>query len=123
MYEIDLYEDSDGYCEILEFFHDLDQSNEKSKKVLLGKITHQLDLLQLLGPTLHEPQAKYLKGYRHPLFELRPIPERIFYAAWTDGRYVLLSHYTKKQNATDSRQVERALRLLDDWLTRKERSK
>lgn len=123
MYEIDFYEDKDGYSEIQDFFDDLDQSNEKSKKVLFGKITHQLDVLQNLGPMLHEPQAKYLKGYRHPLFELRPMPERIFYAALSDGRYVLLSHYTKKQNSTDPRQVDRALRLLDDWLSRKENSK
>lgn len=123
MYEIDFYEDKDGYCEIQDFFDDLDQSNEKSKKVLFGKITHQLDMLQSLGPRLREPQAKYLKGYRHQLFELRPMPERIFYAAWTDGRYVLLSHYTKKQNSTDPRQVDRALNLLDDWMSRKENSK
>jgi phage-related protein len=52
-----------------------------------------------------------------------PMPERIFYASWSDNRYVLLSHYTKKQNATDPRQVDRALNLLDDWLNRKETTK
>jgi phage-related protein len=51
------------------------------------------------------------------------MPERIFYASWSDNRYVLLSHYTKKQNATDPRQVDRALNLLDDWLNRKETTK
>lgn len=31
-------------------------------------------------------------------------------------RYVLLSHYTKKQNKTPRREIEKALRRLDDLL-------
>ncbi|ARK33592.1 hypothetical protein EQK45_03650 [Lactiplantibacillus plantarum] len=51
--------------------------------------------------------------------ELRPMPERFFYAAWKRDHFVLLSHYTKKQNRTDSQEVDRAIRLLEDWISRK----
>mgnify|MGYP000405083862 CR=1 FL=1 len=47
------------------------------------------------------------------------MPERFFYAAWKRDHFVLLSHYTKKQNRTDSWEVDRAIRLLEDWINRK----
>lgn len=82
------------------------------------KIIHQLDLLQDLGPLLKEPQVKFIKGYKHPLMELRPQPERIFYASWNKNRYILLHHYSKKKNRTDPREVHIAINRLDDWLQR-----
>lgn len=119
MYKIDFYEDSDGYSEIETFIFDLDSSNQKSDGILLRKILHQFDLLKTLGPNLREPQTKFLKGYRHPLMELRPFPERIFYAAWQADRFVILHHYTKRSNKTDIREINKALNNLDDWLKRK----
>ncbi|TDN27680.1 addiction module toxin RelE, partial [Lactobacillus crispatus] len=35
-------------------------------------------------------------------------------------RYVILSHYTKKNNKTDPREIAKALDRLDDWLERNE---
>lgn len=120
MHQIDFYEDRNGYSEIKEYLEKLDNSNQKNDKKVLKKIINQLDMLALLGNKLHEPQVKFLKGYRHPIMELRPMPERIFYASWEKGRFVLLHHYTKKQNKTDKREVEKALKNLDDWLERKD---
>lgn len=99
----------------------LNRSKQKADRQVLRKITYQLELLSIMGDQLREPQAKFIKGYRHPLMELRPMPERIFYSQWRKKRYVLLSHYTKKQNKTPRREIEKALRRLDDWLFRKEK--
>jgi phage-related protein len=120
MYKIDFYEDTNGLSEIHAFLKKLDHSHQKNDIALLKKITHQLNLLEILGPQLNEPQAKFLKGYRYPLMELRPIPERIFYAAWDKNRFVLLSHYTKRSNKTDLQEVNKAIRLLEDWHNRKD---
>ncbi|WP_405083622.1 type II toxin-antitoxin system RelE/ParE family toxin [Limosilactobacillus reuteri] len=65
------------------------------------------------------PLFKKLKGYRHQLWELRPMPERVFYGVWKKNNFVLLNHYAKKKDETDPRQIERALSLLDDWYERK----
>lgn len=121
MYQIDFYEDKNGYSEIKEFLKKLDSSNQKDDKKVLKKIIKQVDMLALLGNQLREPQAKFLKGYRYPIMELRPMPERIFYAAWSRDRFVLLHHYTKKQNKTDKKEVEKALKNLDDWLERNDK--
>ncbi|WP_093625189.1 type II toxin-antitoxin system RelE/ParE family toxin [Limosilactobacillus gorillae] len=121
MYQIDFYEDSTGYSDVEEFIKQLNQSRQKQDHQILTKLTYQLELLSHLGKLMHEPQAKFLKGYRHPLMELRPMPERFFYASWDRDRFVILSHYRKKQNKTDPREVEKALARLDDWLERKEK--
>ncbi|KRM02068.1 type II toxin-antitoxin system RelE/ParE family toxin [Lentilactobacillus farraginis] len=118
MYEIDFYEDQHSNSELRNFLQTLNQSHRKEDLVLLKKITFQLELLAQVGPQLREPQAKFLKGYQYPIMELRPMPERIFYARWHDNHFILLSHYTKRQNKTDRREVLRAIRLYEDWIER-----
>ena len=76
-------------------------------------------MLKLFGPKLNEPHAKFLKGYKYPIMALRPMPEKIFYAAWNNNGFILLHHYTKKQNKTDLREINRALKKLEDWYNRK----
>lgn len=119
MYQIDFYEDKTGYSDVGEYIEHLDKSNQKQDHQVLTKLVYQLELLSQLGNQMHEHQAKFLKGYRHPLMELRPMPERFFYASWNQNRFVILSHYKKKQNKTDPREIEEALDRLDDWLERK----
>lgn len=95
------------------------QSKQKQDKAIYLKMRHQIKMLQALGPVLHTPQAKKLKGYRYQLWELRPMLKRVFYGVWKKNNFVLLNHYTKKKDETDPRQIERALSLLDDWYERK----
>lgn len=120
MYKIDFYEDRDSYSEIEDFLDQLRHSHQKNNVSLLNKITKELYMLQNLCPRLREPHAKFLKGYAYPIMELRPMPERIFYAAWQKDHFVLLHHYTKKTNKTDHREILRAQANLEDWLSRKE---
>lgn len=119
MYEIDFYKDENGRSDVTDYLEKLDKSHQKQDKQVLTKLTYQLDLLAELGNQMHMPQAKFLKGYRHPLMELRPLPDRFFYAGWSKNRYIILSYYTKKSNKTDPREVAKALDRLDDWLERK----
>ncbi|WP_270321999.1 type II toxin-antitoxin system RelE/ParE family toxin [Weissella confusa] len=120
-YELEFYEDKDGYSEVAEFLGKLDKSTQKDDKALLKKVIHQFNLLELIGNELNEPRSKRLKGYGLPIMELRPMPERFFYAGWQGNKYVILHHYTKKQNKTDPKEVQRAVKKLEDWYERKGR--
>ncbi|WP_323059100.1 type II toxin-antitoxin system RelE/ParE family toxin [Limosilactobacillus reuteri] len=119
MYEIVFYEDKNGNSEISDYFEKISNSQQKQDKAIFKKLTHQMDMLEMLGTQLNEPQAKYLKHLKYPLWELRPMPERIFYGVWQGDKFVLLSHYTKKSNTTDPRELSKAMRLLQDWYERK----
>jgi len=120
MYAITSYSAQSDYDEIALFFTRLSQSHQQADVALMRKITHQLNLLAELGPQLGMPHSKKLKGLRYSLYELRPIPERIFYTITADNQIILLHHYTKRQNKTNSRQIKTAIRHYDVWLKRKE---
>lgn len=119
MYEIEAYEDKNGYSEIKDWLDKLNESKQKDDQKVLKKVRYQLKILAELGPDIRSPHSKVLKGYKYPIMELRPQPERIFYACYNGKNFVLLSHYMKKQNKTDERQIEHAITLLEDWLERK----
>lgn len=120
MYEIEVYEDNNGYSEIKEWLDRLNESSQKGDQKVLRKVRYQLKVLQELGSDIRLPHSKVLKGYKYPIMELRPQPERVFYASYDGNKFILLNHYTKRQNKTDKRQVERAVRLFEDWLDRRE---
>lgn len=101
MYEVVFCEDKNGNSEIGDYFEKISQSKQKQDKAIYLKMRHQIKMLQALGPVLHTPQAKKLKGYRHQLWELRPMPERVFYGVWKKNNFVLLNHYTKKKDETE----------------------
>jgi phage-related protein len=115
MYEIIFYEDENGYSEFEDFIRKLRKSNQKKDRVLLNKIHVQLDYLEEQGLWLREPISKRIKGTEIHLFELRPIPERIFYVAWTNNRFIILNHYTKKQTKTDTREIDKAVKMFKEW--------
>lgn len=62
------------------------------------------------------PYVEHLDG---EIWELRPLRNRILFAGWTDGGFVLLHHFLKKTRKTPKREIEQAKRELADF---KERS-
>jgi len=118
MYPVILYTDKNGVCELADFFDELDNSHQKSDQALFKKIYRQIGMLQEQGPLLREPYAKLIKGNSYHIMELRPQPERIFYVAGQGKQYILLHHYTKKQNKTSQREIKKATAKMIDWLKR-----
>ena len=53
------------------------------------------------------------------LWELRPIPNRVFFATLEDNHLILLHQFRKKTQKTPKREIEQAKRELNDWLERK----
>jgi len=71
--------------------------------------------LQEVGPGAREPYAKHIGG---DIWELRPIRDRILYAAWDGQSYILLHHFVKKTQKFPKREVEQAERNLADFRER-----
>ena len=118
MYKIVFCQDKNGRREVEEYLKRISSSKQLNDKRVAGKLRYQLELLELLGPQIEYPQARFLRGLKYPIWELRPLPERVFFIAWQKDNFVLLSHYTKDQNKTDIKQLNHAIRLADDWFER-----
>jgi phage-related protein len=58
---------------------------------------------------------KHLEG---EIWELRPIRDRILFAAWTENRFVLLHQFMKKTQKTPRREIEQAKNNLADFIAR-----
>lgn len=82
-----------------------------------AKATHYLQLLEEFGVDLGMPHAKPLKGHK-PLYELRPIPNRIIYFAYHGHRLVVLHAFEKKRGDTPRREIRVAEKRYKEFLER-----
>ena len=64
------------------------------------------------GTNAGEPYVKHLEG---EIWELRPLRDRILFAAWDGKNYILLHHFMKKTQKTPHREIEQAKANLADW--------
>ena len=117
MYEIIFYQDKNGNQPILEYIQELDRRTDKESRIKVNKIYDYIDYLQNAGTTAREPYVKHLDG---EIWELRPIRNRILFAAWNGNEFILLHRFVKKTNKTPQREIDQAKRNLADY---KERSK
>ncbi len=115
MYEIYFYEDRNGKSPVFDFMEDLKSHNDKDSRINLNKINDYIQALSDYGTVIGEPYVKHLDG---EIWELRPIRNRVLFAAWVDGGYVLLHHFVKKTQKTPAREIEKAKRELADLIER-----
>jgi phage-related protein len=84
-----------------------------------AKVYRGIDLLKLFGFRLSEPHAKTLKNVEG-LKELRVKVAtdicRLFYFHHKQKLYVCTSGYIKKTAKTDEQEIQRALRIRNDFL-------
>ena len=84
-----------------------------------AKVFRGIDLLKLFGYRLGEPHAKTLKnaeGLKELRIKVATDICRIFYFHHKDNLYVQTSGYIKKTDKTDQQEIERALKLRDEFL-------
>lgn len=113
-WDVEDYTTEDGYSPLEDF---LDTLPDKPAK----KIIDDIKLLERFGPRWGEPHIDYFKNEN--IYELRVKHSsniyRIFFFRWK-GTALLLTHgFTKKSEKTPKREINRAVRLRDDWLRRK----
>lgn len=115
-YEIEIYEDFNGHSQILEWIQDLDSHPSKINSSMLRKFYYQIERLEHEGPYVGEPIVKQIEG---KLWELRPIPNRIFFAILEKNQIVLLHQFRNKSQKTPRKEIEQAKREYNDWIKRK----
>jgi len=119
MYEIVFYEDKNGDSPVYEFIKSLSQKTDKDSRINLNKINDYIELLSIHGQTLGEPFMKHIKD---DIWELRPIKNRIFFASWTNGSFILLHHFKKKTQKTPPKEIDQASRNLKDITERSKKA-
>ena len=72
-------------------------------------------MLYLYGTQIGEPYVKHLDG---EIWELRPLRDRILFAAWYNGGFILLHTFMKTTQKTPAREIEKAKRELADIIER-----
>ena len=89
----------------------------KNSHIKLEKIRAYIKVLSNHGTQVGEPYVKHIDG---EIWELRPLRDRIFFAAYVNGSFVLLHHFVKKTQKTPAREIKKAKREFADLLERSE---
>jgi phage-related protein len=109
--QIYYYMDSNGTMPVKQYIDELATKQNKNSRINYNKIIEYIDALEEHGFTLTEPQIKHIDG---DIWELRPIRNRIFFAAWAENGFVLLHHFIKKTRKTPTRESDIAKRRLEE---------
>lgn len=117
MYSIEFLSDKKGQKPVLDYIKQLAQKKDKDSRIKLHKIDEYIEALSQYGKALGEPYIKHING---DIWELRPLQDRILFAAWTGNSFILISHFVKKTQKTPIREIDKAKRLLKEY---KERSR
>ena len=115
MYKIHFFKDRRGNRPFVEYIIELKKKADKDSRIKLRKINDYLQALQADGVQIGEPYIKHLKG---DIWELRPIKDRILFAAWDGQSFILLHHFVKKTQRTPPQEINQAVRNLADMYER-----
>ena len=115
MFEVFFYQDKNENSPLLEYIQDLASKTDKDSRIKLAKIQDYIKYLQRVGTQVREPYAKHLDG---DLWELRPLRDRILYAAFDGKSFILLHHFMKKTQKTPKKEIDQAKRNLADYKER-----
>ncbi len=116
-YEVEFYEDEKQYCPIAEWLRELNSVLSKENSSMIKKVYYQIERLENEGVSLGEPIIKKIDDQ---IWELRPIPNRIFFGVLNANKIVLLHHFRKKTNKTPNREIEQAKKEYKNWIKRGE---
>lgn len=118
MHEILFYKERNGKIPVYDYMRELAQSGSKDSRIKYNKIAQYIKVLAQEGTEAGEPIMKHLDG---DIWELRPIRDRILFAAYVNGSFVLLHVFMKQTQKTPAREIERAKRELADFMERSSR--
>ena len=105
MYQVHFYQDSSGHQPVKEYIQELEREKSKDSRIKLNKIRDYIKVLELKGTRAGEPFVKHLED---EIWELRPLRDRILFAAWVNESFVLLSHFVKKTQKTPKEKIKLA---------------
>ena len=111
MYKVIFYQDKNGRSAVKKYLAELLARKDKDNRIKLGKIRDYVKILSEYGTFAGEPYIKHLEG---EIWELRPIRDRILFAAWDGRSFILLHCFMKQTQNTPRREIEQAKRNLAD---------
>lgn len=119
MYEVEFYEDANGFSELWEFFEGLrvKAKTDKNARIQYKQIALYIQLLEDNGTRLNENIAKKIKDN---IWELRPGNNRVLYFYYKNNKFVLLHQFRKRTDKTPKREIIKAEKERDDYIKRKE---
>lgn len=122
MYTVEFYETQDDECQVWDFLEGLriKAASNKDARIQHKQASLYIELLQQNGTHMSENITKHLED---GIWELRPGNNRVFYFFFQDDIFVLLHQFRKKSQKTPKREIEKAKRERDDYLSRKENNK
>ncbi|MCL1884922.1 MAG: type II toxin-antitoxin system RelE/ParE family toxin [Defluviitaleaceae bacterium] len=109
MYEVFDFMDKNGNSPIYDHISALLKKGDKDSRINANKMLDYIDYLAKHGAKAREPYAKHIEG---DIWELRPIKNRILYAAWDGNRFILLHLFKKDTQKIPRREIEQAKRNL-----------
>ncbi|MCD7777615.1 MAG: type II toxin-antitoxin system RelE/ParE family toxin [Clostridiales bacterium] len=115
MYNIYFYKDRNGKEPIKEYIEELSKRNNKDSRIKFAKIREYINILSQYGTRAGEPYIKHLED---DIWELRPLRDRVLFAAWNGKGFVLFHQFVKQTQKTPKREIERAKRNLEDYRER-----
>lgn len=74
-------------------------------------------MLRQNGVDIGEP---YVKKLDNEIWELRPARDRILFASWHNNKFILLNIFMKQTQKTPRREIEKAKKMLKDYIIRSE---
>ena len=111
MYKIRFYQDKNGNRPVVEYIRKLAKNKDKDSRIKAGKINDYIQQLSKDGLSVGEPYIKHLGG---DIWELRPLRDRILFAAWDGDGFMLLHHFMKDTRKIPPREINQAKRNLAD---------
>jgi phage-related protein len=111
MYKVFYYRDRNGISQIEDYFQELSKKGGKDSRIKLNKIYEYIKYLSEVGQQAGEPYVKHIDG---DIWELRPIRDRILFAAWDGRSFILLHHFVKKTQKTPKWEIDQARHNLAD---------
>lgn len=115
MYNIYFYKDRKGNQPVFDYINELLNKKDKDSRIKANKINDYIQALSVYGTTIGEPYLKHLEG---EIWELRPLRDRILFAAWTENGFILLHSFIKKTQKTPKAEIDKAKRELKDIIQR-----
>ena len=115
MHNIVFYEDRKGRSPVRDYTNALALRSDKDSKNKIKKISYQIQRLEVYGARDGEPVVKHVRG---EIWELRPLRDRILFAAWVGDSFVLLHTFLKETQKTPPAEIEKAENELADFKER-----
>lgn len=115
MYEIHFYKDRNGKEPVKEYIAGLASCKDKNSRIKLNKIMDYIKVLSEYGTQAGEPYIKHLDD---DIWELRPLRDRILFAAWNGNGFVLLQVFMKQTQKTPRREIEMAKKKFTEYQER-----